>query len=104
MPLISEYTARAVFNSRSRGHIGIYFNVGLFSCGYVVRLSGAIRLLRFNSGIAEIDGRSGFSELCHASMGKDSRPLYSDTSIPPIVVPRRCLYGLDSQGSRLLPH
>jgi hypothetical protein len=33
--------------------------VGAFSCGYVARLTGDIRLERFNSGIAEIDGCSG---------------------------------------------
>jgi hypothetical protein len=57
--LTFEYTARAVINYRPCGHIGIYSKVGSFSCGYVVRRAGDSRLLRFNSGIAEIYGLSG---------------------------------------------
>ncbi len=57
--LTSEYTGRAVFNCRSRDYIGIYPKVGAFSCGYVARLTDDMRLLRFNTGIAEIDDCSG---------------------------------------------
>ncbi len=103
MPLITfEYTARAVFNYRPCGHIGIYSEVGSFSCGYVVRLADDSRLLRFNSGIAEIYGLSGKTSpqrRLQFTPGELSVSLYIVTFPQPARIYRTC--GLTQYGIRV---
>ncbi len=100
--LTIEYTARAAFNYRSRGHIGIYSKVGSFSFGNMARRAGDSRLLRFNSGIAEIYGLSGKTSpqrRLQYTPGELSVSLYIVTFPQPTRIYRTC--GLTQYGIRV---